>query len=141
MANEAVLKFEIDKPIPFTVADSLANGYKGTVYKLSGTSMTAAPQDGAVDQIAGIAHGDKIQNNGQTKVALYQRGIFLMYVSGSATQGDIAVSDAVPNMVKTGKTLTQFQISGTRVVGRFLEDATTGQQKLVYVDIRAENGA
>jgi len=138
MAHEAVLVMELEQPIPFIVADGTAIT-KGTVCKMA-TPMTASASNGAVDKVAGILFGDKIVSNGQTTAGIYRRGIFRMKISGAAAIGDPVVTDTHANHVKSAIALTTFAISGTRVLGHMLEDATDGQEKLVYVNVTTING-
>lgn len=58
MAHEAILKFETELPIPFTVANGTGIE-KGAVLKLT-DPMTAIITSGDEDQIAGIAAEEKI---------------------------------------------------------------------------------
>jgi len=74
MANEATLFWEVELPIPFTVADG-AGIEKGTLLKIT-TDMTAAAADGAGDALAGIAAEEKISGDGKVKLGVYRRGIF-----------------------------------------------------------------
>lgn len=132
MANEAVLVFEYDRPIPFIVADGNAIT-KGSICKMT-DPMTAAITAGAADTFAGIIAGDKIASDGVTTMALYREGIFRMYASGSITVGDPVVTDTMVNYVKSARGLSNATVlSGSRVLGISLETATTGEQFLVDV--------
>lgn len=85
MANEAVLIYEVEPPIPFTCADGTGIE-KGAVLKIT-DPMTASLSDGDADLIAGIAAEEKIANDGKTKIAVYRRGIFKMLAGGAITVG------------------------------------------------------
>ncbi len=68
MTNEAVLKNKFSEPIDFIVADGTGIE-KGTVLKIS-TPRTAAASGASGDIFAGIAHREKIANDGRTRLAL-----------------------------------------------------------------------
>lgn len=81
MANEAVLIFELEPPIPFTCDN--ANGIeKGAFLKLT-DPMTASVSTGDDDLFAGIAAEEKIALDGKTKIAVYRRGIFKVLAGGA----------------------------------------------------------
>jgi hypothetical protein len=88
----AQLIYETELPISFTVAN--ATGIeKGSVLKLT-DPMTAIITSGDEDQVAGIAAEEKIASDGKTKIAVYRRGIFKVYVSAQVTIGQaLAVSE------------------------------------------------
>lgn len=126
MANEAVLMYELEVPIPFTVADGTAIP-KGTLLKLS-DPMTAAAQDGANDVIAGIAAEDKVASDGKTKLGVYRRGIFKMLAKGNITAGDLVEASSTANGVVTG---TQTANATANLVGLALETAADTETFLV----------
>lgn len=134
MANEATLVFETHIPIPFTCANSTGIE-KGAVLKMT-DPMTAIITSAAVDTIAGICAGEKIASDGNTKVAVYRGGVFKVYLSGSCTVGDPAVTDSTVNFFKSGKLLTPNQMSGATIAGIFLETGTTGET--VLMELRPE---
>ena len=98
MAHEAILMFETDLPIPFTVANTTGIE-KGTVLKLT-DDMTAIITSGDEDQIAGIAAEEKIASDGKTKLGVYRRGIFKVYVSAAVTIGQALAIGATSNKFK-----------------------------------------
>lgn len=133
MAREAVLVLEQELPINFTVADGTAIE-KGALLKLT-DNMTAAQADGTEDILAGIAASEKIANDGRTKLGVYRKGIFRMYLSGaSLATGNFATSAALPTnaVLATGVTT---HISGGKILGHLLEDGTAAATSLVAVNI------
>lgn len=130
MADEAVLIFETEKPIPFTVAN--ATGIeKGSLLKLT-DPMTAIITSADTDCIAGIAAEEKIASDGRTKLAVYRGGIFRLKASGSITVGDpvaSAASDGV-NRVYTAA------VNQENLVGTALETATDQETLLVELNPR-----
>ena len=108
MANEAVLREWQEDPIDFIVSDT-AGIEKGTVLKLidERRAEASASNDSSVAP-AGIAHREKIANDGRTRLAVYRKGIFDMYqLSGSnITTGD------------------QVKISGVNLIVAYLKDGT-----------------
>lgn len=130
MANEATLVIETEAPIPFTVADG-AGIEKGTVCKMSDPA-TAAASSADNDVFAGIAAVEKIASDGNTRLALYRRGIFKMVVAAAqtATVGKLAV-------IKGANTVGDYTtLDGETgyVVGRFLETGAAGESVLVEVN-------
>jgi hypothetical protein len=121
MANEAVLIFETELPIPFTCADGTGIE-KGAILKMT-DPMTASASTGAVDVFAGICAEEKVANNGCQKVPVYRGGIFRVTLSGSCLAGDILCTSETANMVKK----SQSTISGSKAVGFALETGATGE--------------
>ena len=74
MTQEAVLVFELSKPIPMTCADGTGIE-KGAILKIS-DPFTVALADGDGDAIAGIAAEEKIASDGKVKIGVYVDGIF-----------------------------------------------------------------
>lgn len=138
MANEHTLIFETSTPIPFTVADGTGIE-KGALLKIT-DPMTAIIVSGAVDSIAGVAAGEKIANDGVTKIPVYRHGIFKATLSGSCVVGDALVNDVVPNMVKTASGLTELQLSGSKILGIALETGSTGETILYELGVIAQGG-
>jgi hypothetical protein len=141
MANEAILKVEPEIPIMIKVADAAALP-KGTAVKLSG-DYTVSLADTANDLVGGITKVEKVANDGTTYVSVFRSGVFEVTVSGSASRGDpmtIAGGAGGANMFKSAKALTAFQASGSRTWGILLEDATTGQRKLMELRPIAQTG-
>ena len=98
MASEATLIFETELPIPFTVADGVGIE-KGAILKMT-DPMTAVLADGDGDIIAGIAAEEKIASDGNTKLAVYRRGIFKV-LAGAA---GITVGLVLDTHASTGAT-------------------------------------
>jgi len=123
MANEAVLRKATGIPVDRVVAN--ATGIeKGAILK-STDPDTAIITSAANDVVAGIAAQEKIASDGVTKLAVYEEGDFIVYLSGSCTVGDALVTDASINFVKTApdaRTLSQ-----TNIIGFSKETGTTGQ--------------
>lgn len=121
MADEHVLIFETHTPIPFTCADGTGIE-KGTLLKMT-DPMTAAAAAAKNDIIAGVAANEKIASDGQTKIAVYRRGVFRAKISGSVTVGDpLIVAGAAANNL-----LQVADVNSEQVVGTSLETATTGE--------------
>jgi len=130
MANEAVLVYEMDVPIPFTCADGTGIE-KGSLLKLS-DPMTVALADGAGDIIAGIAAEEKVANDGKTKIGVYMRGIFKMLADGSVTVGAGVIADGTnPNEFITATAAAD----AAAVFGIALETVSDGETGLVYVNV------
>lgn len=130
MANEAVLIYELEPPIPFTCSNSTGIE-KGTLLKLT-DPMTAALSDGAADMIAGIAAEEKIANDGKTKIAVYLRGVFRMLADGSVSAGAGVIADGTnPNEFITATAAAD----AAAIFGISLETVTDGQTGLVLVNV------
>lgn len=130
MANEATLVTQTSIPINFTVADGVTIE-KGTVLKMA-DPMTASASSALRDTFAGIAAAEKIASDGVTKLAVYRRGIFKMYLSGSATIGDPLITSETANHVYSA--LGSAYVSGSRILGCALETGTSGETILVEVN-------
>jgi hypothetical protein len=100
MANEAVLVFETEKPIPFTCADGTGIE-KGALLKIS-DPFTVAVADGASNAVGGIAAEEKIASDGKTKIGVYRGGIFKVVASGPVTVGKAVYIKGSANLVYTG---------------------------------------
>ena len=126
MTNETTLIFELEPPIPFTVADGTGIE-KGAILKLT-DPMTASLADGDADIVAGIAAEEKIANDGKTKLAVYRRGIFKM-LAGAA----ITVGQAVNTYANTGATNEIYPAAAghDNQLGHALETAADGDTLLV----------
>lgn len=129
MANEAEIVVKFSEPVGMIVSNTTGIE-KGVILK-GADPFTVAASTAAVDNFGGILAVEKIANDGVTVASVYQDGIFKVTVSGSVSYGDPLVTDAVANMLKSGRALTSFQLSGTRIFGYALEDATTGQTCLM----------
>lgn len=136
MANEATLVYELEHPIPFTVANDTGIE-KGCLLKLS-DPMTASAHAAENDIAAGIASTEKIANDGVVKLGVFRRGIFKVTASGSITAGDaLALADAgFLNCVYTAA----VTCSGSQIIGYALETATTGETFLMDLNIGSANG-
>ena len=130
MTLEAVLMWETELPIPFTCADG-AGIEKGSILMLT-DPMTVAVATGDTDIVAGIAAEEKINGDGKTKIAVYRRGIFKVFVGAAgATVGAAAITD-----VSTGDTneLVNADVNSENIVGRWLETATDTQSALLELN-------
>lgn len=129
MANEAVLRNRVDEPIDFIVADG-AGIEKGTVCKLA-DPRTASASTGTGDVFAGIAHREKINEDGRTRLALFRRGVFDMTVnaSNSVTIGTwVATSGA--NLIRNA---TGAEIDAGKGIGIALESGAASEVIQVMV--------
>src|SRR3990167_415287 len=126
MADEAVLIFETDLPIPFTVAN--ATGIeKGAVLKQ--TDPMTAIINSAVDNVpAGIAAKEKIASDGKTKIAVYRGGIFKVVASGTITVGDpLCIEGDTLNTLRSTAGLTTGNLSGSKIWGIAFETAASDE--------------
>jgi hypothetical protein len=130
MANEATLIYELEPPIPFTVADNTGIE-KGAILKLT-DPMTASLADGDGDIIAGIAAEEKIADDGKTKLGVYRRGIFKV-LAGTA----ITVGQAVDTHAATGATneVAAIGAAGDNMMGIALETAADTDTFLMELKI------
>jgi len=132
MANEAVLVFETEKPIPFTCADG-AGIEKGALLTLIDPFTVATSS--ADDQVfAGVAAEEKIANDGKVKIGVYQPysgNIFKMVVDAgdTTTVGQDCVLRAA-NAIGQYDTLDDEK---GLVVGMALETGAAGETVLVAV--------
>lgn len=136
MANEAVLIFETERPIPFTVENTLGIE-KGAVLKLIDpmTVSGSAIAGGLINQqVAGIASAEKIASDGITKIGVYRKGIFKMALSGAALIGaPLKLADV--NFVIAADNIANA--SGARIIGTALETGTNNETILVDLNIGA----
>lgn len=128
MASEATLIYELEPPIPFTVADGTGIE-KGALLKLT-DPMTAILTSASDDVVAGIAAEEKIADDGKTKLGVYRRGIFKVEANGNITAGDMVKSDA-SNAVNTVITVAAAANTTENIVGIALEDAGDGETFLL----------
>ena len=131
MANaQAVLVYETQLPIPFTVADG-ASIEKGDFLQLT-DPMTASLVDGNDKVACGIAAEEKVANDGKTKIAVYRQGYFRVEVGTSnATAGKDAVCEA-KNELKDYDTLDD---EAGKKFGKFLETGTNGQFVMMELQV------
>ena len=131
MANEAVLIYELGPAIPFEVVDGTGIE-KGAILKMSG-GMSALLSDGDEDVVAGIAASEKIASDGKTKLGVYRRGIFKVYLSGSCTLGDALKTAGVTNFVEAAG------VNCEDMIGIALETGTESQTILMELMPRTCN--
>ena len=122
MANaQAVLVYETELPIPFTVSDG-ASIEKGDSLQL-GDNATVSLISGDDQKVAGIAAEEKVANDGKTKIAVYMGGIFRVECADTCTVGYEAV-------VKAKNEYEDYDASDKevgKVCGKFLESGTNGE--------------
>ena len=136
MANEAVLIFETELPIPFT-CDNATGIEKGTLLKMADpATVSAAIVYG--DFCGGIAATEKIVSDGRTKIGVYRGGIFKVFASGSITAGDVLTkSFSTTNLVEVA---VAADVS-SKTWGIALETATVGESFLMELRPGANNKA
>ena len=123
MANEAVLIFETQLPIPMTCADG-ATIEKGALLKIT-DPFTVALSDGASNAVGGIAAEEKIASNGKVKIGVYRGGIFKVTASGPITVGKAVYLKGSANLVYTGA------VNDESALGIALETATEAETFLM----------
>jgi hypothetical protein len=123
MANEAVLVYETELPIPFTCADGTAIP-KGTFVKVADpatVAITAADHDAVI----GVTAEEKVASDGKTKIAVYLRGVFIGVAGTAGVTAALAIdmdsSTSAPNK------LADCAVNAEHVVGRALETASAGE--------------
>ena len=85
MANEAILVQRLqDRLTSVTVADDTALA-KGTILKFSSDPNVAAASSADGDLFAGILAVEKVANDGQTRMAVWTRGVFALKIGASGT--------------------------------------------------------
>jgi len=128
MANEAVLIYETELPIPVTVAN--ANGLeKGTVLALT-DPLTGAASSADNDVFGGITAEEKIASDGRTKIGAYFGGVFRMKDSGS---GVTVGQDVVIKGANTVGAYTTLDGEKGYKIGKALETAGASDTFLVFV--------
>src|SRR4030042_2303564 len=129
MANEAVLVFELEPPVPFTCADSTGIE-KGCLLKLT-DPFTVAATSADNDVFIGIAAEEKIASDGKTKIGVYLRGIFKLVVdAGDTTTVGLDCVIRAANAIGLFDTLDD---ENGKTVGKALETGAAGETVLVYV--------
>lgn len=129
MANEAVLVYELEPPVPFTCPEGTGIE-KGTLCVLSDPMTVAgASEDNSV--VIGITAEEKIAGDGRTKIGVYLRGIFKMTVDA----GDVATVgvEAVSRGTNTVGVFDTLDRENGKVIGRFLETGVAGETVMVLV--------
>lgn len=129
MADEAILIYEVEPPIPMTVANATGIN-KGTVLKLSDPNTVAA-SSADNDIAAGIAAEEKIASDGKTKIGVYKRGIFKMVVS--ATASTVGLNQVIKGANTVGDYTTLDDEKGY-VIGKALETGANTETILVSVN-------
>lgn len=130
MANEHVLIFETEPPIPFTVANGTGIE-RGTLVRNT-DPMTAIAVSSTKQAVAGVTSQEKIASDGITKVGVYFRGIFRAIGSGTITVGDGLVTDHTGNKIVSASALTS--LSGRVILGTALETSTDGESLLYHLN-------
>jgi hypothetical protein len=120
MADEAVLVFELERPIPMTCADGTGIE-KGAILMIT-DPFTVATTTGDGDAVIGIAAEEKIANDGKVKIGVYLRGIF----KGTAGAAGVTVGKGLITDTATGTAneLVDADAGSVNLVGRALETAT-----------------
>jgi len=129
MANEAILVYETEPAIPFTVADG-AGIEKGSICKFA-DPMTAAITAGANDAFGGIAKTEKIANDRRTKLSLYRGGIFKMVTIAAITAGEAVTTSATANKIQKA---TNASVNSA-ILGVALE-SSGGDTETILVEVR-----
>jgi hypothetical protein len=126
MALEAVLIHETEVAVPMTCADGTGIE-KGAILKLTDPN-TAATTTGDTDACAGIAKTEKIASNGETKIAVYKRGIFKGFAGAAGvTAGMGIITDTATGAANE---LVNADVNSENIVGRALETASDTQSFL-----------
>ena len=134
MANEATLVFELETPIPFTVAN--ATGIeKGALLAMTDPMTAILVSADGTEAIAGIAAEEKIASDGKTKIGVYSRGIFKMLAGGAITVGESVISNGstLANEVITAA------VNSENIVGIALETVADTETFLVELNIIKPN--
>ena len=100
MANELVLMWELEPPIPFTCADGTAI-VKGTLLRIT-DPFTVSKVTGAAPNVIGVAAEEKVASDGRTKIGVYMRSIFKATAGGTITVGDTVIAENGTNELLTG---------------------------------------
>ena len=131
MANEAVLVFETESPIPFTVANG-AGIEKGASLLMS-DPMTVAQATTVNGIVGGIAASEKIASDGKVKLGVYRGGIFKVLASGSINVGDAVIHTTGTN------DYTAAGVGAENIAGIALESCTNDQTFLLELKPRTNN--
>jgi len=134
MANEAVLFIEQSVPINFIVSDSTGIERGATLTLSDPMTVVQSSAHAGTDIIGGIAAGEKIANDGKTKIEVYRKGIFKVTASGSVTAGDL-VGFSDTNLVFSLTAPQSITTSGARIAGIALETATDAETFLMELNI------
>lgn len=132
MANEAVLVFDTSIGIPMIVAN--ATGIEqGAAVKLT-DPFTVSLATATRDIFGGITAAEKIASDGVLTVPVYRTGIFKVFASGNIKLGSplaIAGTPGFDNYFLDVSGNTTVQLSGNRIWGTALEDASGGETFLM----------
>lgn len=131
MALELELVYELEPPVPMTVADGTGIE-RGTLLALSDPNTAAAVGAANNAIIAGVAAEEKVASDGKTKLAVYRRGIFKATAGGAITVGDMLESSSgAANEVITAT----FTANATaNLIGRALETAADTETLLIELN-------
>ena len=132
MADEAVLVWETELPIPFKCANATGIA-KGAVCKLT-ESMTAIITSGAKDPVCGIAAAEKIASDGSVTIPIYMAGIFKCTAAAAILIGAPLSTSATANRLQTAT-----GSNGATVIGYALE-APSGNGQTFLAMIRIGTG-
>ena len=132
MANAvAVLVYETELPVPFTVADAAAIE-KGDFLQLADpATVSLVSADNQI--IIGIAAEEKVASDGKTKIGVYLGGIFKVEVGTSGCTAGYEVSMEAKNEIKDYDTL---DAEVGKKVGRVLETGTNGETVLMVLNTK-----
>ena len=134
MANETVLMIETELPIQFTVADGVGIE-KGAILTMS-DPMTAATCTTDEAVIAGIAAEEKIASDGNTKLAVYRRGVFRVLAGGAITVGDALITNAASG---ASNEVVTAGVNAEDILGIALETAADTNTFLMELGPRTNN--
>src|SRR3972149_3419150 len=134
MANEAVLIFETEAPIPFTVAN--ATGIeKGALLAMTDPMTAILVSADGTEALAGIAAEEKIASDGKTKIGVYRRGIFKILAGGAVTVGESVIS----NGATLANEVITAAVNSENIVGIALETVADTETFLVELNIIKPN--
>ncbi len=130
MADEAVLVFELERPVPMTCADGTGIE-KGAILMIT-DPFTVATTTGDGDAVIGIAAEEKIANDGKVKIGVYLRGIF----KGTAGAAGVTAGKGIETDTGTGSAneLVVIDAAEDDCVGQALETATDRETFLFYLN-------
>ena len=109
---------------------------KGALVYYSG-DKTVAIVNAANLPIAGIVAREKIADDGRTQIAVYKKGYFDMYCSGTVSLGQPVVASATPNMIAGAPMQGVTGASGSMIIG-YSEQAGTGDANTEQIIVRLD---
>ena len=139
MANEARVFAEgVDnfvKVRTYTVADGTAIA-KGALLCDGGDRTAIIHLGGFGRAPLGFATSSKVASDGNTTIGVQRTGVVDAFVDGSANSGELAILGTTVNRVShvVSGQLSAYE-HAQAVVGRFLEDATDGEQKKIALTL------